>query len=84
MIYDVSKIEKGFGAILKKYRRKADLTQYDLADMAEISRQPIAIAETKPHLPTMYVALCICNALNIKLETVLSEAEKIGGSNDLS
>ena len=53
---------------LKEYRKKADLTQTQLAEMVGSSKNTISSIETSQFCPTAYLAYLLCIALDCKFE----------------
>ena len=53
---------------LKEYRRKAGLTQTQLAEKVGSSKNTISSIETSQFCPTAYLAALLCEALDCKFE----------------
>jgi len=53
---------------LKEYRKKARLTQTELAEMVGSSKNTISSIETGQFCPTAYLAYLLCIALDCKFE----------------
>jgi len=53
---------------LKEYRKKARLTQTELAEMVDSSKNTISSIETGQFCPTAYLAYLLCIALDCKFE----------------
>lgn len=51
-------------------RKKAGLTQHELAEMIGVSNNTISRIETLESVPTLKVLLKICKALNLRVEIV--------------
>ena len=60
---------------LKEERTKKDLTQVQLAEMVNVSRQTIISIETSRYTPSVILAIKLANVLGKKVET-LFEVEK--------
>ena len=58
------------GANVRTYRRQAGLTQQDLAQAAEVSRQTIISMETGDYAPSVYLAIKIARILGTTVETL--------------
>ncbi len=55
---------------LKEERIKKELTQVQLAEIVNVSRQTIISIETNRYVPSVLLSLKIANALNIKVENL--------------
>ena len=53
---------------LEELRRKADLTQQELSEKAEVSRKSINAIENGIYVPSTVLALKIANTLKCKVE----------------
>lgn len=53
---------------LKEYRRRAKLTQTQLAEKVGSSKNTISSIETGQFCPTAYLAMLLCFALDCKFE----------------
>lgn len=53
---------------LKKYRQAAKLTQIQLAEKVDVSKNTISSIETGLFCPTAYLAALLCIALDCKFE----------------
>lgn len=62
---------KKFGAHLRKLRDKADLSQQQLADMADIAKITIQRIELAKFTVTLDVMISLAKALEIPLEELL-------------
>jgi putative transcriptional regulator len=60
---------------VREERTKKDLTQVQLAEMVNVSRQTIISIETGRYTPSVILAIKLANALAKKVET-LFEIEK--------
>ena len=53
---------------LKKYRKEANLTQTQLAELIGSTKNTISSIETGQFCPTAYLAALLCTALECKFE----------------
>jgi len=60
---------------LKEIRTQKQLTQVQLADMVNVSRQTIISIETSRYIPSVLLSMKLANVLGKKVET-LFEIEK--------
>ena len=60
---------------VKEERTKKELTQVQLAEMVNVSRQTIISIETSRYTPSVILAIKLANVLGKKVET-LFEVEK--------
>lgn len=60
---------------LRKIRRWEELTQIELAERVNISRQTVANIEKGNYSPSVHLALAICHELNRTVEEVFGEEE---------
>ncbi|MBE1490454.1 helix-turn-helix transcriptional regulator [Plantactinospora soyae] len=58
------------GAGIRVQRRAAGLTQQQLADAVEVSRQTIIAMETGDYAPSVYLAIKIARALETSVEAL--------------
>jgi putative transcriptional regulator len=58
------------GALVRDHRRQAGLTQQQLADAVEVSRQTIIAMETDDYAPSVYLAIKIARCLETSVETL--------------
>jgi putative transcriptional regulator len=58
------------GTSIRKHRFELGLTQQSLADRVGVSRQTIINIETKPYMPSVFVALKIAQSLNVKVNDI--------------
>ena len=61
---------------LKSVRRAAGLTQAQLAQLTEVSRQTIISTERGDYAPSVYLALRIARALDTTVEAIFSLEEE--------
>ena len=66
-----SDIDKNWGEILKNHRLKLGLTQEDLAEKINVSRQTISKWELGQTLPDIYNCQELCKIYNISLDELL-------------
>ena len=55
---------------LKEERVKKELTQVQLAEIVNVSRQTIISIETNRYIPSVLLSLKIAKAINIKVENL--------------
>ena len=55
---------------LKEIRTHKQLTQVQLADMVNVSRQTIISIETSRYIPSVLLSMKLANALGKKVETL--------------
>lgn len=53
---------------IKKYRLEKNLTQQQLADMCNLTKNSISSYERNEYTPCIIPLLKLCNALNVKVE----------------
>ncbi|MDN6293351.1 MAG: helix-turn-helix transcriptional regulator [Alkalibacterium sp.] len=58
---------------LKAARARLDLSQQDLADMVDVTRQTISAIERGDYNPTINLCRRICRALNVTLNDLFWE-----------
>lgn len=61
---------------VRRFRRAADLTQAQLAEQVEVSRQTIVAIEAGDYSPSVYLALAVAKALDSTVEVLFAESEK--------
>ena len=61
---------------LEELRRKADLTQQELSEKAEVSRKSINAIENGIYVPSTVLALKIANTLKCKVEDLFKLPSK--------
>jgi HSP20 family protein len=66
--------KKGLSSYLKRYRDKADITQGELAEKLEVSRQSIIALESGKCIPSVFLALRIGRFFEIPVEFIFREA----------
>ena len=57
---------------IKFFRKKAGMSQRQLADKIGTSCDRVSVWETGKHDPTLFMALCIAKALNATVEELFS------------
>ena len=71
------KIDKIFGKVLKESRSKHNISQYDLANLAELDRTYISLLERGLRQPTISTLFKLAKALNIKPSSIITKVEEI-------
>ena len=61
---------------IKEERIKANMSQIELSFAAGLSQNQINCIETGRNIPNVYTLIKICNALNIKPESLFSTPDK--------
>ena len=69
------KIEQIFGSILKEVRNQKNISQNELANLAELDRTYISLLERGLRQPTIETVFKIAEALNIKASTLIQKIE---------
>jgi len=64
-----------FGAHISKLRKAADMTQSELADKINVSRQAISKYERGESFPDISIVLMIAKALNVSAESLMNAGE---------
>ena len=62
------------GSLIKYYRKAANLTQYELADMIEIDDKQLGKIERGVHYPSLTTFLKLIKVLNIDIKTLYSDS----------
>ena len=65
---------------VRSRRRRADLTQAELASRVDVSRQTIASIEAGGYAPSVYLALRLAAVFDVTVETLFGA--ETGGTND--
>ena len=65
---------KGLGAFIRSQRRLAQLSQRELAKLAELSDPYVSQLERGLHEPSVRVLRSLGNALNVPIETLMTQA----------
>ncbi|GEK91118.1 helix-turn-helix transcriptional regulator [Alkalibacterium kapii] len=60
---------------LKAARARLDLSQQNLADMVDVTRQTISAIERGDYNPTINLCIRICKALNVTLNDLFWEGK---------
>jgi transcriptional regulator with XRE-family HTH domain len=68
--------DKSFGTHLRKVRESNNLSQQQLADMANVAKITIQIIENAKYTVTLNVIISIANALNLSLKEFISYKTK--------
>ncbi|MCW4014566.1 MAG: helix-turn-helix transcriptional regulator [Candidatus Bathyarchaeota archaeon] len=66
---------------IKELREKHGLTQQQLADLVDVTRQTILFMEKGKYNPSLRLAWMIAQVFNEPIETVFSFDDEIGGEN---
>ncbi len=64
------------GAVLRKLRQDADLSQEELAARAELSRSTIDKCERRERLPSLEILIKLATGLNTKASEIVQKIEK--------
>ncbi len=64
-------LRKNLAHNLKVERAKKDLTQEELAEMANITQKYLNLIENKKANPSIVIIVNLCEALNIELNSIL-------------
>lgn len=59
---------------VRRYRRLADVTQAQLAEQVDVSRQTIVSIESGGYAPSVYLALALAEQLGTSVETLFAAA----------
>lgn len=68
-----------FGAVLRRRREAADLSQEALAAKAELHRNYVGLLERGKQVPTILVVEKLAAALGTTITSLMKEVEKEGG-----
>ena len=63
------------GKVISIYRKKAGLSQEVLSGLADVGRSHLSAIERGERKPTLETLFRICNALNVKMSTVVEKIE---------
>lgn len=66
-----------FGDELKRLRRKAGLTQEEVAARAKVTREYVSMLEAKRNLPTIEVFIRLCRAVDATPADVITKVERL-------
>jgi transcriptional regulator with XRE-family HTH domain len=69
------KTEQIFGAVLKEVRNQKQISQNELADLAELDRTYISLLERGLRQPTIETVFKLASALNIKASILIEKIE---------
>lgn len=75
MRYDADKVRWGLGQVFRDERKRHNITQIQLAEIAGISRNSIATAETRGTMMNMDTIIRICNALDVNIDELFRKAQ---------
>ena len=81
MVYTDKEIMKRFGEKVKLYRKQAGLTQEQLAEKCDCSKQTISGTETGYSVPSSKVLFNLSKILNVPLMYLFNFGEDEGSSN---
>jgi len=81
MIYTNEEIIRKFGEKVKLYRKRAGLTQEQLAEMCNCSKQTISGTETGYSFPSSKVLFKLSNALEVSLMQLFNFGDDEKASN---
>lgn len=70
------------GQTLRDHRKKADLTQEELAESAGVHRTYVSLLERDKKSPTLKVVFQLCRALGTRPSDLISDYEKDLPGND--
>lgn len=68
---------KLFGRAVKEFRRKAELSQEELADKANLDRTYISLIERGQRSPTVRAVIAICDALDLPTATLFNRLDEL-------
>jgi transcriptional regulator with XRE-family HTH domain len=71
----VQAVRKAFGAVLRELREESKLSQWALADKAEIDRNYVGLLERGERSPTIDVVVSLSNALKVPAHTIVKRME---------
>jgi transcriptional regulator with XRE-family HTH domain len=70
---------KKFGAYISRLRKKSDMTQSELADKLNLTRQAISKYEVGDSFPDVSILVLIANTFNVTLDDLISSGEPSHG-----
>jgi transcriptional regulator with XRE-family HTH domain len=68
-------IEQVFGLVLKEVRNQKNISQSELANLAELDRTYISLLERGLRQPTIETVFKLAEALNLKASTIIQKIE---------
>ena len=68
---------EAFGAVLKKYRKEANMTQEELALSCGLDRTYIGLLERAKRQPTISTIFVICKEIEIEPHKLIKEIERL-------
>jgi len=68
-------VAEGFARNLFKHRRRAGLTQQELADRTGLHRTEISLLETCRRIPRIDTLIKVCDSLGVTPDQLLEEVE---------
>jgi transcriptional regulator with XRE-family HTH domain len=72
----VHPLQQQFGAVLRRHREAAELSQEALAARAGLHRNYVGLLERGQRMPTILVAQQLAAALGLTMSTLLAEVEE--------
>lgn len=81
-MFDSKEIMRKFGEKIKFYRIQANLTQEQLAERCNCSKQTISGTETGYSFPSSKLLFQLSNVLNVPLFTLFNFGENVETSNE--
>jgi len=72
-------VAEGFASNLFKHRRRAGLTQQELAERTGLHRTEIGLLETRRRIPRIDTFLKICDSLEVRPDQLLEGVEWLWG-----
>ncbi len=72
-------IAKRFGAVLRRRREAAKVSQEDLAAKADLHRNYVGLLERGKQIPSILVVEELATALGTTISSLMQEVEKEGG-----
>ena len=63
------------GEEIRKARKRAGLSQEDLAFRANVTRNYVSLVELNQHSPTLDTLIRICHSLGVKASTLVDKVE---------
>jgi transcriptional regulator with XRE-family HTH domain len=70
-------LAKAFAVVLRKHRKKKEITQEALAEKADIDPKMVSLVERFERNPSLNVADSIAQGLGITLSEMIKEAEVV-------
>ncbi|MFZ5645898.1 MAG: helix-turn-helix domain-containing protein [Bacillota bacterium] len=73
----ILKIEEAFGIVLREHRKRASLSQEELALDCGLDRTFISLLERGQRRPTLNTIFAISKSLNIRPSQIIQDVERI-------